>query len=184
MKHCKTVSLFMATAIASMTLTACVNDNSEPEKPFTVCPIGQNFFYACGIGEGLTRSETDVETIFFSEDNIVSFNITTREIKFKHMEEPLYKRLEPYHEIEFHLGDQTLFTVSRFVGLWDSRVFDDLVLCYGNQESITTDGNYYLYDCYPLQFADTEAVKANREKNKTRWETFIRYLDSKGKLTR
>ena len=175
---------FMATAIASMTMTACINDNSEPEKPFTVCPIGQNFFYACGIGEGQTRSETDVETILFSEDDIVSFNITTREIKFKDMEEPLYKRLEPYHEIEFHLGDQNLFTVSSVVYLWYNQVFDDIVLCYGNQESITTDGNYYLYDCYPLQFADSEAVKANREKNKTRWETFLRYLDSKGKLTR
>ncbi|MDE7409793.1 MAG: hypothetical protein K2N09_07200 [Muribaculaceae bacterium] len=35
-----------------------------------------------------------------------------------------------------------------------------------------------------LRFADTEAVKVNREKNKTRWETFVRYLDSKGKLTK
>ena len=47
---------------------------------------------------------------------------------------------------------------------------------------VSLDGNYYLYDCYPLQFIDTEAVKANREKNAAQWETFTKYLESKGKL--
>lgn len=174
----------MAVAIASTTMTACISDSNGLEKPFTTDPVEENMFYACGIGEDQTRSAADTETILFSEEDIVSFNVTTREIKFKDLEEPLYSRLEPFHEIEFHLGDDVLFTVSSFVGLWDSRIFDDIVLCFGNQESINLDGKYYLYDCYPLQFEDTEAVKANREKNKTRWETFIRYLDSKGKLTK
>lgn len=174
----------MAIAIASMTLTACISDNNEPEKPFTTDPVEENMFYACGIGEEQTRSAADTETILFSEEDIVSFNVTTREIKFKDLEEPLYSRLEPFHEIEFHLGEEVLFTVSSFVGLWDSRVFDNIVLCYGNQESITLDDKYYLYDCYPLWLADTEVVKANREKNKNQWDTFIRYLDSKGKLTK
>ena len=176
----KLINQLMATAIVSMTMTACISDNNEPEKPYTICPIGENIFYASGYH---MRSETEGETILFSEDDIVSFNVTTREIRFKDMEEPLYKRLEPFHEIEFHLGDETLFTVSSFVALWDSRIFDDLVLCYGNQESLTEDG-YYFYDCYPLQLSDIEAVKANREKNKVQWQTFINYLDSKGKLTK
>lgn len=182
MIHSKTLFQLMAIAIASMTMTACVSDNNEPEKPFTTDPVEKNMLYACGVSEDRTRSGIDAETILFSEDDIVSFNVTTREIKFKDMEEPLYRRVAPFHDVEFHLGDEVLFTVSSFVGLWYSQVFDDIVLCYGNQESITLDGKYYLYDCYPLQFADTEAVKANREKNKTRWETFIHYLDSKGKL--
>lgn len=180
----KTLLRFMAIAIAGTTMTACISDINEPEKSFTTDPAEENMFYACGVSENQTRSAADTETILFSEDDIVSFNVTTREIKFKDMEEPLYRRLKPFHEIEFHLGDEVLFTVSSFVGLWDSRIFDDIVLCYGNLESITIDGKYYLYDCYPPQFADTEAVKANREKNKTRWETFIRYLGSKGKLTK
>ena len=41
---------------------------------------------------------------------------------------------------------------------------------------------YYLDDCYPLQFVDTDEVKANREKNAGQWELFIYYLESKGKL--
>jgi len=47
---------------------------------------------------------------------------------------------------------------------------------------VSHDGNYYLYDCYPLQFIDTDTVKANREKNAAQWETFTKYLESKGKL--
>ena len=177
----KPITQLMAIAIASMTMTACISDNNEPEKPFTICPIGENIFYACGLKDH-TRSETDSETILFSEEDIVSFNVTTREFKFKDMEPPLYQRLKPFHEMEFHLGEETLFTVSSFVGLWDSRIFDDLVLCYGNQESLTEDG-YYLYDCYPF-LLDTESVRANREKNKAQWKTFINYLGSKGKLTK
>ena len=44
------------------------------------------------------------------------------------------------------------------------------------------DGKYYLYDCYPLQYLDTEAVIANQKKNALQWDIFISYLRSKGKL--
>ncbi|MBQ2950981.1 MAG: hypothetical protein IJE12_08090 [Prevotella sp.] len=79
------------------------------------------------------------------------------------------------------MGDNALFVVSSFVGDWDSRTFTNLVLHY----DVITDpnqGHYYLQDCYPLQFADTDEVKANREKNAAQWETFTKYLGSKGKL--
>ncbi len=184
MKHYKTLSKMMALAIAGMTMTGCSSYINEPDKPFTTCPVEENVFYACGVGKSETRSLTDSENILFSEDDIISFNMKTREIKFKDMEKPLYLRMKPYQEIEFHLGDDALFVVSSGVALWYNQLFEDLVLCYGNQESIASDGNYYLYDCYPLSIADTESVKANREKKKTQWETFIHYLDTKGKLIR
>jgi hypothetical protein len=97
------------------------------------------------------------------------------------MDEPLYRRMQPFHEIEFHLGDDALFVVSSFVGDWDSRTFTNLVLHY----DVITDPNqgyYYLHDCYPLQFIDTDEVKANIKKNAGQWELFTYYLDSKGKL--
>ena len=37
-------------------------------------------------------------------------------------------------------------------------------------------------DCYPLQFIDTDEVKANIKKRAGQWETFTNYLESKGKL--
>jgi len=73
--------------------------------------------------------------------------------------------------------------VSSFVELWDSRVFENLVLCYGKIDgAVSLDGNYYLYDCYPLQFINEERVQANRAKRAEQWETFTKYLESKGKL--
>ena len=47
---------------------------------------------------------------------------------------------------------------------------------------ITRHGHYYLHDCYPLQFINTDEVKANIKKNEGQWELFTYYLESKGKL--
>lgn len=180
MKHYKTFAWMMATAIAGMLMTACSLDNDEPEKPFTTDPEPSSTpLYACGLPTYDTRA--DVE-ILFTEDDIEWFDLNTREIRFRDMDEPLYKRMQPFHEIQFNMGDYPLFVVSSFVGLWDSRVFTDLVLCYGNQETLQLDG-YYLYDCYPLPlFINDERVKANIKKNAKQWETFTKYLESKGKL--
>ena len=181
MKHYKSFAWMMAIAIAGMTMTACSLDSNEPEKPFTTCPASETMLYACGVNESGTRSIVDAQDVLFTEDDIEWFNITTREIKFKDMEEPLYKRLVPFHEIKFYLGDNDLFIVSSFVGDWDSRVFTDLVLHY----DVITDpnqGHYYLHDCYPSQFIDTDEVKANIKKNVGQWELFTYYLENKGKL--
>ena len=167
----------MAIAIASMT-TACSLDSYEPEKPFTTCPTPKAMLFACSFTQPNMKASVDV---LFCEDDIEWFNVTTREIKFREMEEPLYKRLEPLHEIYFYLGTNELFVVSSFVTDWDSRVFTDLVLHY----DVITDpghGHYYLHDCYPSQFIDTDEVKANIKKNAGQWELFIYYLESKGKL--
>ena len=173
----------MAIAIASlaMSVTACSSD----DNPFTTDPVQSSTLYAYGISQEETRGVTEASNVVFTEDDILWFDVNTRELKFKDTEEPIYKKLEPFHEIEIRLGNDALFVVSSFVGLWDSRVFDNLVLCYGKMEmdgEVSLDDNYYLYDCYPLQIINTDAVKANREKNAAQWETFTKYLESKGKL--
>lgn len=176
----------VAIAMTSMAMTACSLDGYEPEKPFTVCPSEQTKFFACEANDAdaVSRSVTASADTLFTEDDILWFNLSTREIRFRDMPEPLNKKLAKNYgkPLEFHLGENVLFTVSTYVSLWDSRVFTDLVLCYGNQESIEFDG-YYLYDCYPLQwFINDERVQANIQKNATQWETFTKYLESKGKL--
>ena len=184
----------VAIAAANMTMTACSLDGNEPEKPFTTCPVSESTLYACGISQNGTRGITEAANVVFTEDDILWFDVNTRELKFKETErlrvgepcsgiEPIYKKFEPFHEIEFRLGDDALFVVSSFVGLWDSRVFENLVLCYGKIDGeVSLDGNYYLYDCYPLQFINEELVQANIKKNAEQWEIFTKYLDSKGKL--
>ena len=177
MKQKRPFAWMMAIAIASMT-TACSLDSYEPEKPFTTCPTPKAMLFACSFTQPDTQAGVDV---LFNEDDIEWFNVTTREIKFRDMDEPLYKRLEPYREIKFYLGNDALFVVSSFVCDFHSMVFTDLVLHY----DVITDpghGHYYLHDCYPSQFIDTDEVKANIKKNAGQWELFIYYLESKGKL--
>ena len=152
MKYYKTLAWMMAIAIASTTMTACSSDDNETEKPFTTDPVESSMLYACGVSQSETRSVADAQNVLFTEDDIEWFNVTTREIKFKDMDEPLYttreikfkdmdeplyKRMQPFHEIEFHLGDNALFVVSSFVGDWDSRIFTNLVLHY----DVITDPN-------------------------------------------
>ena len=171
----------MAIAIASTMTTACSRDGNEPEKPFVTCPAHDASLYACGISESETRSTSDEQNVLFTDNDIEWFNVNTREIKFRDMDEPLYKRLQPYREIKFCLGDNDLFVVSSFVSDLHSMVFTDLVLHY----DVITDpkrGHYYLHDCYPPQFIDTDEVKANIQKNAAQWELFTYYLESIGKL--
>ena len=180
-KNIKKSIWMMAIAIASMTMTACSSDDNETVKPLTTDSVETPTLYVSGISQSETRSGTEVQNVLFTENDIEWFDINTREIKFKDMDEPLYKRMQPFHEIEFHLGDDALFVVSSFVGDWDSRIFTNLVLHY----DVITDpnqGHYYLQDCYPLQFADTDEVKANIKKNAGQWETFTKYLERIGKL--
>ena len=181
MKHYKTFAWMMAIAIASMTMTACSSGDIETEKPFTTDPVEKATLYARGINQSGTRSMTDVDNIIFTEDDIEWFNVTTREIKFKDTDEPLNKRLEPYREIKFYLGDNALFVVSSFVSDIHSMIFTDLVLHY-DLISDPNQGHYYLHDCYPPQFINDERTLANIKKNAGQWELFTYYLESKGKL--
>ena len=95
MKHDKPLAWMMAIAIASTMTTACSLDGNEPEKPFVTCPAHDASLYACGISESDTRSASDKQDILFTQRDIEWFNVNTREIKFRDMDEPLYKRLQP-----------------------------------------------------------------------------------------
>ena len=182
MKHYKHLAWMMAIAIASMTMTACSLDGDEPEKPIVIIdPVEKATLYACGISSSEIRTSGDAQNVLFTENDIEWFNASTREIKFRDSDIPIYKRLEPFHEIKFYLGDNALFVVSSFVADWDSRIFTDLVLHY-DLISDPNQGHYYLHDCYPAQFIDTNEVKANIKKNAGQWELFTYYLESKGKL--
>lgn len=186
MKNIKAIAWMMATAIASVIMTACSSDDYEPAKPFTTDPVGLNKLYAYGIDQFVTNSAEEGYKVLFTEDDIEWFDLNTREIRFKdevNNDEPLYKRLQPFNKIGIQLSDHFLFEVSSFVGLWDSRIFYDLVLCYGKMEGeVLNDGKYYLYDCYPIQFINDEQVQANIKKNAAQWQAFITFLERKGKL--
>ena len=174
----------IATASLAMSMTACSSDDNETAKPFTTDPVESSTLYACGISQNGTRGITDAANVVFTEDDILWFDVNTREIRFRDTMEPLRETIPLLAGVDFYLGGEFLFSGgATHVGLICSQVFDNLVLCCGKIDGeVVDDGHYYLYDCYPLQFIDTDAVKANREKNSAQWETFTKYLESKGKL--
>ena len=171
-------------AAAMLSLTSCSSNDNEQEKPFTTDPVEQIKFFVCETS-GETRGATALIDTLFTEDDIEWFNVSTREIKFKKQDEQLFNKLmKNYHKegLEFRLGESLLFEVSRFVSDFDSRVFTDLVLHYSVIAEDADNPRYYLHDCYPLQFISDERTQANIKKNAVQWETFTKYLESKGKL--
>ena len=140
--------------LAVFSLASCSSNDSEQEKPFIVCPEEQIKFFACETSSE-TRGATAVIDTLFTEDDIEWFNVSTREIRFKKQGELLYMKLKKnYHKegLEFRIGEDE-----------------------GNPR-------YYLHDCYPAQFINDERTQANIKKNAVQWETFTKYLESKGKL--
>ncbi len=118
--------------VAAIFLASCSNSDNEQDKPFTTDPVEQTRFFVCEAG-GDTRGATAAIDTLFTEDDIEWFNVSTREIRFKKQDEQLYTKLmKNYHKekLEFHLGEDVLFEVSRFVSDIDSRIFYDLVLHY------------------------------------------------------
>ena len=195
MKRYTSLARMMAIAIAgTMTMTACSLDGYEPEKPFTTDPVEKATLYACGLSESGTCSIGDAQSVLFTEDDIEWFNVTTREIKFlnepsgkaerRDTRSPLREKIPLLASVDFYLGGEYLFSGgATLVGLICSQFFDDLVLCCGKIDGEVIDnGHYYLYDCYPPQFINDERVQANRAKRAEQWETFTKYLESKGKL--
>ena len=183
----KNIMSFCLTAVATVLLTlplvSCDNTDNATE---TVAPqpSSETLLYAYGIEPTGTRAaETDDANVLFTEDDIEWLDLKTREFKFRETDVPLYKKLGHFQKFEIRLGDEVLFQVSSVVRLIDSAIYDDLILCYGNQEDTSTSG-YYFYDCYPLQFLNTERVQANKKKNEAQWDAFVKYLDSKGKIKR
>ena len=184
MKTMKLWRNILVMTAAMLSLASCSSNDGEHEKSFTVCPVDQTKFYVCK-ASGETRGATAVIDTLFTEDDIEWFNVSTREICFKKQDELLLNKLmKNYHQegLEFRLGENFLFEVSRFVSDFDSRIFYDLVLHYSTIGEDEDNPRYYLHDCYPAQFINDERTQTNIKKNAAQWETFTKYLESKGKL--
>lgn len=184
MKHLFIRRNIFVMAAALLSITSCSSNDNEQEKPFTTDPVEPTKFFVCE-ASGKTRGATAVIDTLFTEEDIEWFNVSTREIRFKMQDEQLFNKLMKNYnkeKLEFHIGEDVLFEVSRFVSDIDSRIFYDLVLHYSVIGEDADNPRYYLHDCYPAQFIDDERTQSNIKKNAVLWETFIKYLDSKGKL--
>jgi hypothetical protein len=175
-----------------MSLASCGDDNNVMSSPddnvADVQGVDKKLSKSGLVARGFSTLPTDEEeggvNEVFTDDDILWFDVNTREIRFRDMDVSVKERCKMLTGIEFRLGDKTLFDGSTVVSLICSQIFDDLVLCCGN---INNSGDvdmdsYYLLDCYPPQFVNDERVVANREKRAKEWQVFVEYLDAKGKL--
>lgn len=174
----------LAIAIVGMGVTACNLDGYEPEKPFTTCPTGPAVLAVYGVSPTESRSTASyAQGALFTEDDIEWFDPVTRELRFRNHAKALHERTPMPSEVHFCLDGELLFTGSVFLSIACSIVFDDLVLCQGciDGNHVESDG-YYLYDCYPPQYASEERVQANIQRRAPQWDAFIRHLASRGKI--
>lgn len=178
----------VAIAIASIAilLTACSSDDNEVNNELSGKEnVEQSTTLAAyAIDSQGTRSGGEKKMAVFTEEDIEWFDLNTRELRFGFGSEAIHTRLESLDCMEFRLGDDVLFQVDKIVNPTFSRTYFDLVLYYEwtweNDEKVGV--GYYLYDCYPQQFIDEELTKNNRIKRAAQWESFIKYMESKGKL--
>lgn len=178
----------VAIAIASiaMPLVACSSDDNEVNNELSGKESAEQSttLAAYAINSQGTRSGGEAKTAVFTDEDIEWFDLNTRELRFSIDQETIHTRLESLDRMEFRLGDDILFQVDNLVNPTFSRTYFDLVLYYEwtwvNDEKVGV--GYYLYDCYPQQFVDEELTKNNRIKRASQWETFTRYLESRGKL--
>ena len=71
----------VAIAIACMSMTACGSDDEVTEKSFTTDPVESSKLYACGIPQTETRGVDDATNVVFTDDDILWFDVNTREIR-------------------------------------------------------------------------------------------------------
>ena len=131
------------------------------------------------------NDETAPIDTLYTEDDILWFNDSTREIRFKYTDEEVREKLwSKSDRLEFRLGEDVLFKATR-TSIAMSHIITDLVLCRGCMAKKPYSSNgFYLYDCYPFneQVINEERTQANIQKRAPQWEVFLEYWEGKGKL--
>ncbi|MDR1155004.1 MAG: hypothetical protein LBL04_09830 [Bacteroidales bacterium] len=134
---------------------------------------------------GLYAEVIPAKELLFAEDDIISFNLATREIIFTDV---AAKRLSSCSfdgystSMNLFLNGERLFKSAIYLvcGFSSFRI-DDLVF----YRSVEEDSRYYLNDGYPLDIYSDEIRKIrekNAQKRKIEWNTFVDHLSKADKI--
>ncbi|MDR1525312.1 MAG: hypothetical protein LBS79_08700 [Tannerella sp.] len=128
--------------------------------------------------EGVTTKSNAVEQVVFTGDDILWFNGTTKELRFK---DNLSNKsiLAGIHTqaIKFYINDEYLFTSMLYVSDYSSQIFNSLVFYYN-----TIENKYFLKDGYPAisVLSNPQRVQELRDENMRKianeWNKFIEQL--------
>jgi hypothetical protein len=134
------------------------------------------------------------EPVVFTGNDILWFNETTKELRFKD-NFAMKDVFGGYKSIKFYMDGEYLFSSMIFVSSVSSQVFNSLVFYYNIMEN-----KYYLNDGYPvindditiISIVNGDAVRANEmyqqlrdenmQKIESEWNKFINQLKQGGQL--
>ena len=126
---------------------------------------------------------TEVERIVFTGNDMLWFNETTKEIRFKD-NSSLKTAIANVQALKFYIDTEFLFTSYVLQSSSNTQTINSLVFVYN-----TTENKYYLLDGYPpvtndLALAANEARDKNNQSIVTEWSLFINQLKKEGKYTK
>jgi hypothetical protein len=168
------------TFILSIALTGCGRtEDIEPPS------AASGLIFKVSQSEMVTRAGDDanVERVIFTGDDILWFNISTKEIRFKNNISQK-KIIEGVlnHAIRFYIDDEYLFSSMICVSDLNSQTFDNLVFYYSQIEN-----KFYLKDGYPdVSVLQNSAEHQNRRDEnmaeiKDEWDKFINRIKLEGR---
>lgn len=125
----------------------------------------------------------EVEPVIFTGDDILWFNTTTGEIRFR---DNMWSRehILGWQSVKFYIDEVHLFSSKIFVSDLSSAIYNSLVFYYSTQEN-----KFYLADGYPLEvsvLSHPQAVQEERDRNRKEiadeWDRFIAEMEKENKL--
>jgi len=171
--------LLLITTLTCILLTGCRTE-SEVVQELTESRINARASSVDIITRSVQNNGVTGEIVFTGND-ILWFNETTKEIRFK--DNSLYKSAAfSYPSIEFYIDDEYLFSSMTYVNSLSSQTFNRLVFYYdilGNK--------YYLADGYPevsvlLDPQEAQVLRdENMQKISSEWNKFIIQLKTEGR---
>ena len=152
--------IFLVIAVLCLALSGCSED-AVSGMPMTMEATASKIIVRALDVEavtGDTRPNDVMGQIVFTGDDILWFNETTKELRFK--DNMLYTTsnhlLFKTQAIGFYLDGEFLFSSMVYVDNSSPQVFDSLVLCY-----YTTENKYYLLDGYPPDSQTEDLLSEN-----------------------
>jgi hypothetical protein len=128
--------------------------------------------------EGVTTKSDAEEQVVFTGDDILWFNGTTKELRFKDniSNKPILAGINA-QAIKFYIDDEYLFTSMLYVSDYSSQIFNSPVFYYNAIEN-----KYFLKDGYPAISVLSNPQQAqelrdeNMKKIANEWNKFIEQL--------
>ena len=179
----------MKTKICLSVIMMCIlftgcnkNDEETTQIPSALIFKGATNEVSPRSGEVSTFSE-DAESVIFTGNDILWFNGTTKEIRFKdNMYQKQTLSFDLFRSIKFYINDEYLFSSMIFASDLNSEIFSSLVFYYNIMEN-----RFFIQDGYPdisvlHNYPEEQNLRdENMQEIEEEWGKFIDQLKQEGR---